>query len=81
KTSAEFSDGEHVFKAHEKALIEKGWRSIYDDAIQQPVLKNIKMDDIDNYGLKRKETKPPQRYNEAALLKDMENAHKFIEEA
>ncbi|TWL46264.1 DNA topoisomerase [Bacillus licheniformis] len=81
KTSAEFSDGEHVFKANEKALIEKGWRSIYDDAIQQPVLKNIKMDDIDNYGLKRKETKPPQRYNEAALLIDMENAHKFIEEA
>ena len=39
------------------------------------------MDDIDNYGLKRKETKPPQRYNEAALLIDMENAHKFIEEA
>ncbi|MGG3102107.1 DNA topoisomerase [Bacillus velezensis] len=80
KTSASFTDGEHVFKTNEKALIEKGWRSIYDAEIQQPMLKHITLEEIGDYELKRKETKPPQRYNEATLLKDMENAHKFIEE-
>ncbi|MEC2297165.1 DNA topoisomerase III [Bacillus subtilis] len=81
KTSAEFSDGEHVFKSNEKVLIEKGWRSIYDAEIHKPILKDINLDDIDDYELKRKETKPPKRYDEGTLLNDMENAHKFVSEA
>lgn len=80
-TTAVFTDQEYIFKAKETALIELGWRELYGESIQEPSLKHTTLNDVAEYSLIQKETKPPRRYTEGTLLDDMENAAKFLNEA
>ncbi|MDR5025374.1 DNA topoisomerase III [Bacillus thuringiensis] len=79
KTTASFQDGPETFKATEKVLREQGWLALEHKEVQESILKTIKLDNIGDYLLKEKETKPPARYTEGTILEDMEKPGKFIE--
>lgn len=81
ETTATFMDQEYTFKAKESVLIELGWRELYGEVIQEASLKHTALNDVGEYSLIQKETKPPRRYTEGTLLDDMENAAKFLNEA
>lgn len=78
ETVAMFEDGEHTFKAKESILVEQGWKAIYGLEVEQGNLGETQLDQIGEYAIVEKETKPPARYTEATLLADMENAAKFL---
>lgn len=74
------------FKTNEQQTINEGWRVLYNDKekksaisslanIQKGYTSLVKTADIE-----KKQTKPPDRYNEALLLSSMENAGKFIDD-
>ena len=81
ETTATFMDQEYTFKEKESVLIELGWRELYGEVIQEASLKHTALNDVGEYSLIQKETKPPRRYTEGTLLDDMENAAKFLNEA
>lgn len=78
ETVASFEDGEYSFNAKESILVEKGWKEIFGLQLEQGFLADTKLDQIGEYAIVEKETKPPARYTEGTLLADMENAAKFL---
>lgn len=74
------------FKSSEQQLIKLGWRTLYTDSekdCEVNVLKSIKngyMVLVKDAELEAKQTKPPERYNEASMLGAMENAGRFVED-
>lgn len=81
ETTASFMDQAHTFKAKETVLVKLGWRELYGEVLQEGSLKHTTLNDIGEYSLIEKETKPPKRYTEGTLLHDMEHAAKFLDEA
>lgn len=73
------------FKSNEQQIINEGWKIIYKDSdksINTTGLINIKKgykSFVNNAEIEKKQTRPPDRYNEASLLSSMEHAGKFIE--
>ena len=65
-----------VFKASGKGLVEAGWRKYYPyypiTEKRLPVLETGKMVDVLAVTMDEEETKPPARYSQAGLLKEME---------
>lgn len=80
ETTVTFMDQEHTFKAKETVLVELGWKEIYGEVLQEGILKHTALNDIGDYLLIQKETKPPKRYTEGTLLHDMNNAAKFLDD-
>lgn len=74
------------FKSNEQQIINQGWRLLYKETEKSTslgLLTNIKkghMSLVKNAYIDKKQTKPPERYNEALLLGAMENAGKFIDD-
>lgn len=81
ETVASFQDQEHVFKAKESVLVTLGWKELYGEELQKPTLKHNVLNDVGEYTMIEKETKPPQRYTEGTLLNDMKHAAKFLNES
>ncbi|MCM3113635.1 DNA topoisomerase [Lederbergia lenta] len=81
ETTSTFMDQEYTFKAKETVLVKAGWRELYGEVLQEASLKHISLNDIGDYTLIQKETKPPKRYTEGTLLHDMQHAAKFLDEA
>lgn len=79
ETKAAFKDGEYQFQAQETVLVEQGWRVLFGDEVQEGKLKATTLEDVNEYEIVQKETKPPKRYTEGTLLNDMKNAAKFLE--
>jgi len=77
---------EENFKSNEQQTINQGWRVLYNEKEKNTnanTLVNMKKGDtslVKNADIEKKQTKPPDRYNEALLLSSMENAGKFIED-
>lgn len=76
--TATFMDQEYTFKSKETILVDLGWRELYGESLQEAVLKHTSLDEIGEYKLIEKETKPPKRYTEGTLLHDMQHAAKFL---
>lgn len=74
------------FKSNEQQTINQGWRILYNEkekGINTSLLANIQKGYtslVRNADIEKKQTKPPDRYNEALLLGAMENAGKFIDD-
>ena len=76
------ANGNHIFKADEKKMIDEGWMYFYKPYINRTVLgssqthlPNLRNDDILKnviITMDEKFTQPPFRYNQASLLEKME---------
>jgi DNA topoisomerase-3 len=84
---------EHVFRTRGRVMLVPGWRGVYgeeadseaedDDEGRDQRLPKLAKDesvDIREVVAEEKETKPPQRYSEGALLGAMETAGKLVDE-
>ncbi len=95
-TRVETTVAAHVFRTRGKLLLVPGWRGAYgetadlDDAAaadedegrdqRLPKLTQGEAASVTEIKLDRKETKPPQRYNDGSLLTMMETAGKLVED-
>jgi len=88
--------GQHVFRTRGKLMLVPGWRGIYgevasgsdadgadDDEARDQQLPKLERDEAVNVtevASGEKETKPPRRFTEGALLAAMETAGKLVDE-
>jgi DNA topoisomerase-3 len=92
-TRIETTVTDHVFRTRGKVMLVPGWRGVYgelpdserseedEDREQQlPRLERGEQVDVQAVGSEEKETKPPRRFTEGALLGAMETAGKLVEE-
>jgi len=78
------------FKATGRQPIDLGWRAAFpewipadekgDDAQLLPGMRDGESADLQNPLVEAKETRPPPRYNEGALIEAMQNAWRFVED-
>ncbi len=86
--------GGHVFRTRGKVLVVPGWRGVYgerlegdgagdeDEGREQQLPRLERDEDVETreVGSEGKETKPPRRYSEGALLAAMETAGKLVDD-
>jgi DNA topoisomerase III len=83
----------HVFRTRGKVMLVPGWRGVYgelpesertdDDEGREQQLPRLQQDEqveVKEVASEEKETKPPRRYSEGALLGAMETAGKLIDD-
>lgn len=76
-----FKDGDYEFEAKESYYSDLGWLSLFQkESDSVTILDRLSIDDILDYEIKEKQTSPPKPYTEGTLMKDMENAGKFLED-
>jgi DNA topoisomerase III len=92
RTRVETIVAEHVFRTSGRVLVEAGWKSVYGEEAVEPGAEDDdtggdqslpRLEQGENAEVRKveslaKETKPPRRYSEAALLAAMETAGKDI---
>ena len=94
RTRVETTVAEHVFRTSGRVLVEAGWKAVYgeeaqtakeeDDSGGDQLLPRLEQgEEVETRSVEslRKETQPPRRYSEAALLAAMETAGKDIQDA
>jgi DNA topoisomerase-3 len=92
-TRLETTVAEHVFRTRGKLMLVPGWRGVYgeipdseraddDEGREQqlPRLERGEQVNVVEVGSEEKETKPPRRYTEGALLGAMETAGKLVDD-
>jgi DNA topoisomerase-3 len=92
-TRVETTVARHVFRTRGKLMLVPGWRGVYgelpdsersdeDEGREQqlPKLERGEGSEVKKIGSEEKETKPPRRYTEGALLAAMETAGKLVDE-
>ncbi|MGI9184092.1 MAG: DNA topoisomerase 3 [Solirubrobacteraceae bacterium] len=88
--------GQHIFRTRGKVMLVPGWRGVYgeeadgpqadrsdDDEDREQQLPKLVRDEavtVSEVASEEKETKPPRRYTEGALLAAMETAGKLVDE-
>jgi DNA topoisomerase-3 len=93
-TRVETTVAQHVFRTRGKLMLVPGWRGVYgetadadasrdDDEGREQQLPKLALDEavsVLEVVFEEKETKPPRRYTEGALLAAMETAGKLVDE-
>jgi DNA topoisomerase-3 len=92
-TRVETTVAERVFRTRGKVMLVPGWRGVYgeeaesersdDDEGREQQLPKLERDEavlVTEIAAAEKETKPPRRYTEGALLAAMETAGKLVDE-
>ena len=93
-TRVETTVAEHVFRTRGKVMLVPGWRGVYGEEAdsersaeddegreqQLPRLEKEESVEVADVRSEQKETKPPRRYSEGALLAAMETAGRLVEE-
>ncbi len=94
-TRVETTVAQHVFRTRGKLMLVPGWRGVYgetadadtsrddDDDGREQQLPKLMLDEavsVLEVVFEEKETKPPRRYTEGALLAAMETAGKLVDE-
>jgi DNA topoisomerase-3 len=93
-TRIETTVAEHIFRTRGKVMLVPGWRGVYgeeadaerpedeDEGREQrlPKLERDEASAVEKVESEEKETKPPRRYSEGALLAAMETAGKLVDE-
>jgi DNA topoisomerase-3 len=94
-TRVETTVASHIFRTRGKVMLVPGWRGVYgeeadadrsgsddDEGREQQLPKLEKAEEVDTREVtsEEKETKPPRRYSEGALLAAMETAGKLVDE-
>jgi len=80
--------GGELFRTRQKVLKELGWRAVFDRGDKEPKVELPSLPQAENcpvklgeYAVEEKQTKPPARLTEAALLGLMETAGKEVDDA
>ncbi len=93
-TRVETTVGSHLFRTRGKVMLVPGWRGVYGEEAdsersgeddegreqQLPRLEEEERVEVTDVRSEPKETKPPRRYSEGALLAAMETAGKLVDE-
>jgi DNA topoisomerase-3 len=95
-TRVETTVASHVFRTRGKVMLVPGWRGVYGEVAdadpsakseedegreqQLPKLDRGETVNVREVALEEKETQPPRRYSEGALLAAMETAGKLVDE-
>jgi DNA topoisomerase-3 len=94
-TRVETTVATHVFRTRGKVMLVPGWRGVYGETAdadperpeddegreqQLPKLERGEQAEVKKVTSEEKETKPPRRYTEGALLAAMETAGKLVDE-
>jgi DNA topoisomerase-3 len=93
-TRIETTVAEHIFRTRGKVMLVPGWRGVYgeeadaerpedeDEGREQrlPKLVRDETSSVEKVASEEKETKPPRRYSEGALLAAMETAGKLVDD-
>ena len=95
-TRVETTVAAHVFRTRGKVMLVPGWRGVYGEVAdadasakseedegreqQLPKLERGEHVNVREVALEEKETQPPRRYSEGALLAAMETAGKLVDE-
>ncbi len=94
-TRVETTVASHVFRTRGKVMLVPGWRGVYGETAdvdtdrtdddegreqQLPKLERGEQANVEKIASEEKETKPPRRYTEGALLAAMETAGKLVDE-
>jgi DNA topoisomerase III len=93
-TRIETTVASHIFRTRGKVMLVPGWRGVYgeeadaerpedEDEGQEQRLPKLERDEasaMEKVASEEKETKPPRRYSEGALLAAMETAGKLVDE-
>ncbi len=95
-TRVETTVAAHVFRTRGKVMLVPGWRGVYGEVAdadasakseedegreqQLPKLERGERVNVREVALEKKETQPPRRYSEGALLAAMETAGKLVDE-
>ncbi|HEY5316436.1 MAG TPA: DNA topoisomerase 3 [Solirubrobacteraceae bacterium] len=93
-TRIETTVAEHIFRTRGKVMLVPGWRGVYgeeadaerpeeeDEGREQrlPKLQRDETSSVEKIAAEEKETKPPRRYSEGALLAAMETAGKLVDD-
>jgi DNA topoisomerase III len=92
-TRVETTVAAHVFRTRGKLMLVPGWRGVYGELTdserseedegreqQLPKLERGERASVEKVGSEEKETQPPRRYSEGALLAAMETAGKLVDE-
>jgi DNA topoisomerase-3 len=93
-TRIETTVAAHIFRTRGKVMLVPGWRGVYgeeadterpedEDEGQEQRLPKLQRDEaaaLEKVASEEKETKPPRRYSEGALLAAMETAGKLVDE-
>ena len=94
-TRIETTVAEHIFRTRGKLMLVPGWRGVYGEVAgadadaseddegrdqQLPKLERDETVNVTEVASEEKETKPPRRYTEGALLAAMETAGKLVDE-
>jgi DNA topoisomerase-3 len=93
-TRIETTVADHIFRTRGKVMLVPGWRGVYgeeadaerpedeDEGREQrlPKLERDEASSVEKIESEEKETKPPRRYSEGALLAAMETAGKLVDE-
>jgi DNA topoisomerase-3 len=93
-TRVETTVASHIFRTRGKVMLVPGWRGVYgeeadaerpeedDEGREQrlPKLERGEASAVEKVASEEKETKPPRRYSEGALLAAMETAGKLVDE-
>jgi DNA topoisomerase III len=93
-TRIETTVAEHIFRTRGKVMLVPGWRGVYgeeadaerpeeeDEGREQrlPKLQRDETSAVEKIASEEKETKPPRRYSEGALLAAMETAGKLVDD-
>ena len=93
-TRIETTVAEHIFRTRGKVMLVPGWRGVYgeeadaerpedeDEGREQrlPKLERDETSSVEKVASEEKETKPPRRYSEGALLAAMETAGKLVDD-
>ena len=84
KTALIASNNEVLFKSNGKTLIDKGWSVLVNkknvDVIIPADIKEGSVLNVSNISAKERTTTPPDRLTEGLLVKEMENASKYVED-
>jgi len=93
-TRVETTVESHIFRTRGKVMLVPGWRGVYGEEAdsersgeddegreqQLPRLEKEETVDVADVRSEQKETKPPRRYSEGALLAAMETAGRLVDE-
>ncbi|MFO8044594.1 MAG: DNA topoisomerase III [Halomonas sp.] len=83
EVKAEFRILDEAFRARGQEILEAGWKPLFttrDEALPLPALTEGEACRVNEAGVEDRETRPPEPFNDASLIKAMMNIARYVED-